>query len=149
MPDLVCPAHTEEYAPTREDLQGFRSWALRLRDVMTSLIDQPDANFGMDVGWCRFYPYLSTVGCGGDFSVDLLVRNHLFRPAAIAVTLKTSDGLECRDPSRDFTVPGKTQAVVSFSLHRSAAGTARRGVITADITINGRRIGEYAEALVD
>jgi len=149
LPDLVCPAHTEEYAPNREDLKGFENWALRLRQVMTGFIDQPDPNFGMDVGWCRFYPYLSTAGCGGDFSVDLLVRNHLFRPAAIAVTIKTSDGLECRNPSRGFTIPEKTQAVVSFSLHRNAGEAARRGVITADITINGRRMGEYAEALVD
>jgi glyoxylase-like metal-dependent hydrolase (beta-lactamase superfamily II) len=148
-PDLVCPAHTEEYAPSREDLKEFENWALRLRQVMTGFIDQPDPNFGMDVGWCRFYPYLSTAGCGGDFSVDLLVRNHLFRPAALAVTIRTSDGLECRDPSRSFTIPEKTQAVVTFALHRTAAGTACRGVITADITINGRRIGEYAEALVD
>ncbi len=60
---------------------------------------------------------------------------------------------------------GKSQAAVPFDIVNSSgndgdAGTSKtdtpgnrspghRRVITADITINGHRIGEYAEALID
>jgi hypothetical protein len=38
---------------------------------------------------------------------------------------------------------------VPFDLARSVAAQKGRRVLTADITINGRRLGEVAEALVD
>lgn len=148
LPDIVCPAHTEEYSPTKEDLEEFLGWAHRLREVMTGLIDQPDANFGMDYRWCRFYPYRSIPSGEEPFQVELMIRNHLFRPAEIEVALKYPESLKCDRPAWKFTVDGKKQVAVPFVLSRAGAA-AGRAVITADITINGHRIGEYAEGLVD
>jgi len=148
MPDIVCPAHTEEYFPTKEDLEEFLGWAHRLREVMTGLIDQPDPNFGMDYRWCRFYPYRSIPEGLEPFQVDLMIRNHLFKPAEIEVALKYPESLKCEMPVRKFTVQGKKQVAVPFVLSRKP-GAGGRAVITADITINRHRIGEYAEGLVD
>jgi glyoxylase-like metal-dependent hydrolase (beta-lactamase superfamily II) len=173
-PDLVCPAHTEEYAPTAQDLKEFLGWALRLREVMTSLIDQPDPNFGMDYRWCCFYPYRAEVAPGGTVRLELRLRNHLFKSANVEIKLKLPEGFSCPFPERQITMAGKTHVAVPFDIVRAAAnaagsngrgsdlpaadrqsGTARdaahtnRQVITADITINGHRIGEYAEALID
>jgi glyoxylase-like metal-dependent hydrolase (beta-lactamase superfamily II) len=148
MPDLVCPAHTEEYSPTREDLLGFRGWAQRLRDVMTSLIDQPDPNFGMDYRWCHIYPYRSIVEPGQTLAaVEVRVRNHLFKPARVRVRLRLPEGIRCAVPDMTVTIPAKSGVAIPYELQCS--GDGRRSVITADITINGRRIGEYAEALID
>jgi glyoxylase-like metal-dependent hydrolase (beta-lactamase superfamily II) len=173
-PDLVCPAHTEEYAPTAQDLKEFLGWALRLREVMTSLIDQPDPNFGMDYRWCYFYPYRAEVAPGGAVRLEVRLRNHLFKSANVEIKLKLPEGFSCPFPKRQITMGGKTQVAVPFDVMRTGAnaggsnergsglpaadrqsGTARdaahpnRQVITADITINGHRIGEYAEALID
>ena len=149
LPDIVCPAHTEEYSPAREDLEQFLGWARQLREVMTSLIDQPDPNFGMDSRWCRFYPFRSILKDSDSFTVELFLRNHLFKAAAVEVRLKYPDGLACDSPVRKFTVEAKKQVSVPFTLKRTASGPGGRTVLTADVTINGRRIGEYAEALAD
>jgi glyoxylase-like metal-dependent hydrolase (beta-lactamase superfamily II) len=164
-PDLVCPAHTEEYSPGPQDLKEFLDWALRLREVMTSLIDQPDPNFGMDYRWCYFYPYRAEVAPGEGVRLELRLRNHLFKAANVEVKLKLPTGFSCVFPERTVQMAGKTQVAVPFDVVRSAgsgspAGEPRgrlaadnirptRQVITADITINARRIGEYAEALID
>jgi hypothetical protein len=115
---------------------------------MTGLIDQPDPNFGMDYRWCRFYPYRSIPEGEEPFQVELMIRNHLFKTAEIEVTLKYPESLECGVPVRKFTVEGKKQTAVPFVLSRKP-GADGRAVITADVTINGHRIGEYAEGLVD
>ncbi len=155
-PDLVCPAHTEEYSPTPKDLEEFLDWALRLRRVMTALIDQPDPNFGMDTRWCYFYPYRSEAAPGERVRLEVRLRNHLFNPANVLIKLKLPEGFRCPFPERTIALAGKTQVAVPFDVlrtpaneTRSAASPARRRVITADITINGRRVGEYAEALID
>jgi len=146
-PDLVCPAHTEEYAPSRQDLVEFREWALEVREVMTELIEQPDANFGMDYRWAHFYPYRITQP-GDAFDVELRLRNHLFRDCKADVTLKLPKNLICQFPRREVTIPAKTQIAIPFEL--KATKTARdRQVVTADILLNGRRMGEVTEFLID
>ncbi len=147
-PDMVCPAHTEEYYPTREDLEGFLGWAKNVRTVMTELIDQPDPNFGMDYNWCRFHPFRSQPEPGEEITVDLMLRNHLFTDSEVKVELKLPEGFSCAHPVRTLTIGAKKQVAVPFVL-TAAPGMSGRQVITADITIDGRRIGEYAEALVD
>ncbi|MFC1558641.1 MBL fold metallo-hydrolase [candidate division KSB1 bacterium] len=150
MPDMVCPAHTEEYFPTRPDLEEFLQWAYTLRDVMTGLIDQPDPNFGMDYQWCRFYPYKTDLTENEDeVRVEVLIRNHLFKPADVKLVLKHSDNIVCRQPVRTFTIEAKKQAAVPFILKKGNSGISGRDVITADITVNGHRIGEYTEGLID
>ncbi len=148
-PDLVCPAHTEEYSPTRKDLEEFKDWALRLREVMTQLVDQPDPNFGVDSLWCHFYPYRTIAAPGQGFTLDLHLRNHLFKEATVQVELKFPVELKCNSSRRNFRIPAKTEAVVPFLLQRETSSKPGRSVITADITINGCRIGEFAEALAD
>ena len=149
LPDIVCPAHTEEYSPTKEDLEEFLGWAYRLREVMTELIDQPDPNFGMDYRWCHFYPYRSEPAVGEEFEVELRLRNHLFKPAKVEVRLKFGGNIACAHPARSFTVEAKKQVAVPFVLKKTGGDKPAREIITADLTINGRRLGEYAEALVD
>ena len=148
LPDIVCPAHTDEYSPTKEDLEGFLQWAYRLREVMTGLILQPDPNFGMDYRWCRFYPVRHVAAGPGEFTVELMLRNHLFRPGKVQVTLKHPAEIACAHPARAVTVQPKTQVAVPFRLRRTA-GFGRRAVVTADVTFNGRRLGEVTEMVID
>jgi glyoxylase-like metal-dependent hydrolase (beta-lactamase superfamily II) len=148
-PDLVCPAHTEEYSPARRDLEEFKTWAYRLREVMTELVDQPDPNFGVDSLWCHFYPYRTVTTPGQDFTLELHLRNHLFKEADVQVMLKLPAEIECGAPKRNAKVPPKTEAVIPFLLQRTAQEFLTRRVITADVIVDGCHIGEYAEALVD
>jgi hypothetical protein len=149
MPDIVCPAHTEEYYPTRDQLEEFHQWALKLRDVMTQLIDQPDPNFGMDARWCHFYPYRLVVNGEGVVEFELRIRNHLFIPAQVDVELRVPEGIDFPDPERRVTIPPKKEIAVPFRLFSSGVEVPDRKVITADITVNGAHIGEYTEALVE
>ncbi|UCF37474.1 MAG: MBL fold metallo-hydrolase [Acidobacteriota bacterium] len=147
MPDIVCPAHTEEYYPTREDLNEFLDWAYRLRDTMTAFIDQPDPNFGMDYRWCHFYPYRTLETGNAEFQLELVIRNHLFKDADVAVALQVPADVTGAHLSRSFRVPAKTAVAVPFQLRRTL-GDGRR-IITADIVFNNKHLGEVAEAVLD
>jgi len=149
MPDIVCPAHTEEYSPTKEDLEEFLNWAYRVRNVMTDLIDQPDPNFGMDYRWSHFYPYRTVSEPGQPIQVELVVRNHLFKPALVEVQLKHPDNLSCRSAFRQVNIEPKTEVAIPFEFTSKKETIDQRIVITADLTINGQRLGEVTEALID
>jgi len=147
MPDIVCPSHTEEYSPSRADLEEFLDWAYRVRDTMTHLVDQPDPNFGVDYRWCHFYPYQSYPEGSDEFEIELVIRNHLFKQANVEVELKLPPELDCSVPNRSFKIAPKTQVAVPFRLRR-LRDSEERQVVTADLTINNHRFGERAEALV-
>lgn len=148
-PDLVCPAHTKEYSPDRKDLEEFLGWALKLRDVMTALIDKPDPNFGLDYRWCYFYPYRAEVAPGKIARLELRMRNHLFKDAKVDVRLRLPEGVSCPFPERSVTISEKSQVAIPFDLIGAHGADKGSRAITADITINGRSLGEVAEALID
>jgi hypothetical protein len=79
-------------------------------------------------------------------NVELRVRNHLFKPAQVRIQLKLPQGVSCANAERTVMVPAKSGVAVPFELRTTTPG---RKVVTADVTINGKRIGEYAEALID
>ncbi len=148
MPDLVLPAHTDEYSPTRQDLEGFLTWAQDVREVMTDLILQPDPNFGMDYRWAHFYPVRQVTDGRREFVVELVMRNHLFTPGDVNVSLQLPPEVECRHRNRSVRMEPKSQVAVPFRLRR-VDGESGRLVVTADLTFNGRRLGEVTEMLVE
>lgn len=149
LPDIVCPSHTEEYSPTRSQLEQFHHWSLELREIMTELIDQPDPGFGMDARWCHFYPYRLIVQGEDTVECALKVRNYLCRPARVEVELKLPPGWECIHPRKTFLVPPRKEVSVPFELISPKIEEPRREIVTADITVNQCHLGEYAEALVE
>jgi len=149
LPDIICPSHTEEYYPTREELEGFHNWSLELREVMTKLIDQPDPGFGMDARWCHFYPYRLVVDSGEPVEFELRVRNYLYIPAEVEIELKLPAGFECPHPQRSVTVPGRKEVAIPFQLFSSKVEKPVRTIITGDICVNGTQFGEFPEALVE
>lgn len=83
------------------------------------------------------------------WSGGLRVRNHLFRKARVEVRLKYSTEVTCDRPALTFEISEKRQAIAPFRMRRRPGAKAGRVVVTADLTVNGSHIGEYAEALVD
>jgi hypothetical protein len=78
-----------------------------------------------------------------------LIRNHLFRPARVQAELKIAPDMICDRPIQNVMIDGKTEVSIPFVIRRTADSRGKREIITADITINGKRLGEYAEAIID
>ncbi len=147
-PDIVCPAHTEEYSPTREDLEEFLAWGMRVRDTMTNFIDQPDPNFGMDYRWCHLYPYRSFPTDDSEFEIEVVIRNHLSREARAEVVLQLPEDVTAETATRTVTIPPKVAVALPFRLRR-IDNLGKRRIITADVVINDHHFGEIAEAIID
>ena len=117
----------------------------RVADVMTALIAQPDPNFGMDYRRCHLP---GPPHCRRRISVELRLRNHLFRQGTIRVELKHGADVLCAEPVRSLSVAAKTEVAIPFILRRTA-NFGQRTMVTADVTFNRRRLGEVTELVVD
>ena len=81
-------------------------------------------------------------------TIEVIVRNPFPRAAQAFVGLVVPDGWAVDPTSVPLELPPDGEATLRATI-RPAARTVRRARIAADVTIDERRFGQHAEALVD
>ena len=148
--DTIVPSHYFPFSVTREELEMYREWAEKLTNSFKEIIDQPDANMGMDPLWINFYPYRIDVKPGEEFTVNVNITNFLNISSEFKVTLKYSDIITCNQQSKAYKIVANSSEIIPFNLKVNRQnGGIKREVICADITMNGNHLGEFAEMIVD
>ncbi|MFC1563165.1 MBL fold metallo-hydrolase [candidate division KSB1 bacterium] len=147
--DVIVPSHYFPYSVTRKELEMYRDWAEELTELYRQIIDQPDANMGMDYLWIRFYPYRVEVKPDEEFKINLIVTNHLNHPSEFTITLRYSDNIICNQQTKTYKVPAQSSEMIPFTIKVRPGENTKREIICADITMNEKYLGEYAEMIVD
>jgi len=148
--DVIVPSHYFPFSVTREELEMYQDWAEKLTALFKEIIDQPDANMGMDPLLVHFYPYRIEVKPDEEFTVDVSVTNHLNKPSEFKITLKSSENIICNQKTKTYTVPAKSSDMIPFTIkvnHKNES--IKREIICADVTMNGKYLGEFAEMVID
>ena len=148
-PDIIVPSHYFPFSVTQEELEMYRDWAEELTALYREIIDQPDANMGMDHLWIKFYPYRVEVKPDEEFNINVNVTNHLNKPSEFTITLKYSENIICSQQTKTYKVPAKSSDMIPFSVKVRPGKNVKREIICADVTINGKYMGEYTEMVVD
>ena len=148
--DVIVPSHYFPFSVTREELEMYRNWAEKLTALYKEIIDQPDANMGMDHLWIHFYPYRAEVKDNEEFTVNVNVTNHLNNTSEFKITLKSSENIICNQRTKTYTISAKSSETIPFTIKVSPKNkNIKREVICADVTMNGKHLGEYAEMVID
>jgi hypothetical protein len=117
--------------------------------LLQELLPWDDANFGLDEGWARFYPYATEVRPGKSVRLSLRVQNHSPREQTFAVTprlpagwtLTTIDHAAVRIPARD-------ERAVELAITVPANASAGIRLVTADVSWADWDLREWTEAMV-
>jgi glyoxylase-like metal-dependent hydrolase (beta-lactamase superfamily II) len=138
-PDLILSGH---WAPLEVDdavLVRMRADGTRVAELHRALLPLDDVDFGAEGFAARIEPYRSSADAGAAFEVDVEVAAG---PADVRIVTPAGWTVE---PDR-AELP--TAGVARFRV--TAAGPpAPRVRIAADVTVDGVRYGQQAEALVD
>jgi len=138
-PDLLIGGHWAPQEVDDELLQRLRDDGARVAELHRSLLPLEDADFGAEGFAARIEPYRSEVSAGEVFELAVSVAAG---PAAVELVVPAGWTVE---PARaELAQPG----VARFRL-TAGAGPAARVRVAADVTVDGRRFGQQAEALVD
>ncbi|MCK4966160.1 MBL fold metallo-hydrolase, partial [bacterium] len=147
--DVIVPSHYVPFSVTGEELEMYRNWAEELTALFRKIIDQPDANMGMDHLWIRFYPYRIEVNPNEEFDTNVSVTNHLDKHSEFVITLKYSDNIICSQKTKTVKIPPNSTEMIPFVIKTKTETNRKREIICADITMNGKYLGEYTEMVVD
>ena len=145
-PDVIVSGHWHPQEVTDELLDRLASDGARLAELHRELLPLDDADFGAGGFGARIEPYRSSLHRGEVLDLDVVVRNPFARDAVALVELAVPGAWE-PPPAQELPLAANAEGVVRFSLR--LGGPGERMVIAADLTVDGVRFGQQAEALVD
>jgi glyoxylase-like metal-dependent hydrolase (beta-lactamase superfamily II) len=138
-PDVIVSGHWLPQEVTDEYLDRLLADGLRTAELQRELL--PEDGFGTEGFGARIEPYRAR---GPEIDFDVSVRNPFGRDAAAAVTLVVPKGWTVQPAGHEIELGGHREATVRF--HVTAAGSGR---VAADLTVDGTRFGQQAEAIVE
>ena len=146
-PDTILTGHGGAVAFDRGMVERWRDWMDRWQGLFTQILDQPHPDMGMDPHWVEFYPYKVRIRPGDAITFRVTVTNHETEPRGITLRFRSVEGAAL-DPGRvELEVDARAEATCEVRVTFPAVFTTHALPVLADVTWNGRRLGEIAEAV--
>lgn len=150
-PEILAPGHGEPFAVSREMALGFAEKVRRQDDLFRTPIADEDTDVGLDPAWVQICPYQSTIAAGESRNYEFRVRNR--RRRAIKVELAAVLPEAWRRTPRSITphvdAGGDASAPFQLSLPTGWTGPIGRVAISAEVSMDGKPLGQLAEAVID
>ncbi len=148
-PDLMISGHWLPRPVTEEYLDALLAAGTDLANLHRELLPLESVDFGAGGFGAKLEPYRSHVRDGASLDLSATVRNPFRRSAEATVRLVTPAGWAA-DPSEQRASIGPLgEAELPFALRVPAGiSPARRARVAVDLTVDGVRFGQQAEALV-
>ena len=148
-PDILMAAHWGPLPVSPEYLKKSMALFRDRQKISDRLFPHEDGNFGTDPCWIRAYPYRQTVFPGSPVEVEGRVMNHSADPMKVQVTLNLPEGWKSDGLTTETQIPARTEGRVRFRATAPSSPNRRRHVLGLSAVIDGRSVGEFAEAIVN
>ncbi len=150
-PSIVAPGHGKPFLSNKSDLEELKERLEKQRDYFSDVIADPDCNFGLNPGWARLYPYQLLVKPGSQAEVELRVRNYRSKPMHVEAALVLPEGWKSVPGTVTFAAEPGTDGNGRFvvTIPENWDRTKTRVALAADLLVDGKYLGEIAEAVAD
>jgi glyoxylase-like metal-dependent hydrolase (beta-lactamase superfamily II) len=148
-PDMLVAAH---WGPSPVTPESLRKTAALLRErekLLGRLFPHENPNFGLDPYWIRAYPYRQMALPGALVTVEARVMNHSAKRMTVRAGLRLPAGWKAGTPAPAQAIPPRTEGRIRLSAMAPPAPQRRRQVLGLAATVDGKPLGEFAEAIVD
>jgi glyoxylase-like metal-dependent hydrolase (beta-lactamase superfamily II) len=145
-PELIVSGHWLPHEVTDEFLDQIERDGERVAALHDELL--PEEGFGEEGFGVRIEPYRSSVAAGLPVELAVTARNPFAHDAEANVSLVLPPGWSAEPASASHVADGHGEVVFRFVVE-PAGGPVRRARVGAELTVDGVRFGQQAEALVD
>ncbi len=150
-PELIAPGHGESFTMTKEDAAKLENRLRLQQQHFQSLIADPDTDFGLDPSWVHIYPYQMVILPGTSKPAEIRVKNHHARPLKVKAALVLPPGWGSQPATVLLEVPPRetASAKVTITVPPDYPSSMVRTAVAADVTADGKYLGQIAEAVVE
>jgi glyoxylase-like metal-dependent hydrolase (beta-lactamase superfamily II) len=146
-PDFLLTGHGGAVVCERAQVERWQEWMMQWQQHFVQILDQPHPNLGMDPHWIEFYPYKVRVEPGAIVDFQVRITNHEAATRTCRLRFRSVAGVQL-DPGevQVDALPGQVTTVV-VTVRFPTTFTTHSLPVVADVTWDGRRLGEMAEAI--
>jgi glyoxylase-like metal-dependent hydrolase (beta-lactamase superfamily II) len=148
-PDILMAAHWGPLPVSPEYLRKSMDLFRERETICDRLFPHKNGNFGSDPCWIRAYPYRQTVFPGSLVEMEARVMNHSADPMKAQITLNLPEGWKTDGIAGETQIPARTEGRVRFRATAPSFPDRRRHVLGLSAVIDGKSVGEFAEAIVN
>lgn len=148
-PDLILGGHSVVIAQPSAQIERFRRWAYEVRDAFRALSPDESYEYFFDPFWVRAYPYRLRVAAGDTATFHLIIRNHRDRVESHRIEIKLLAGWTATPLVLEGQIAAREKHKTEIVLCVSAETEPGLYLITFDISLDGRRYGEWFDMVVE
>jgi hypothetical protein len=150
MPDILCTGHDLQREVKGSTYAAFAQKSLLMTQMFERLLPG-EANFGLEPSWTQIYPYQSLAKPGDTLNLQIRMMNFLPRRVQADVSLALPQGWTAAPEVGRLEIGPNARGTASFRVHIPASYVFPypRIAIAADVTFEGRRLGQITEATVE
>ncbi len=151
-PDFILGGHGQEIPQPLSQINELLSWGYTFREVLKKLSPYCEYEYLIDPYWAMFYPYKIKTIQGSTILLRLVIKN--YRNKEMESTIDLMIPKDWKVVSRDkrrikVKIPSRDQKLLEWKIEIPNSASAKIYLITSDLAIDKRKIGEFPEAIVE
>jgi hypothetical protein len=150
-PQVLCSGHGLFTNIPPEGYELFLSNAEKLTALFDTLLPDGSGILGIEPSWIQIFPYQMAGEPGGKISGEIRVQNPLPKESSIAWCWAVPEGWAATPSEGSVRVKAGQRATVTFTL--AIAGSYSfahpKQAIAIDVSVDGKALGQIAEAVVE
>ncbi len=135
------------FAFNGEELAWMRENLAAREESFAALVPWDHANYGLDEHWVRCYPYEQQVEAGGHAELAVEITNHSMLVKIVQAQLVVPQGW-ANGPLVETAIAAKEEGRLVFVVEVPANAPSGRIVVPVSLTYDGRRLGQFREAII-
>jgi len=147
-PDILIGGHSFVMDRPAECIERFRRWSYRMRDAFQALSPDEDYRYWFDPFWVRAEPYRVALRPGESAEVLVHVRNFRKTRQEHRIAVHTPPGLVAQPAVLEGQLAGESRRSFPLRIESTAAVAEGVHLVALDVTIDGRRYGEWFDFVV-
>ncbi len=148
-PDLIISGHWDPVRVDPRYLDDLAERGATLERLHQELLPLDDVNYEADGLGAWIDPYQSTITAGSVGRFRGAARNPFGRDARVCLEVVVPDGWTATPARLELHLRSNGSGSIGFQVTAPTGTRARRARIAVDVTVEERRFGQLAEALVD
>ena len=150
-PELTCPGHGGPFEMNSAHWQSFHDWCMKEQDHWRALAGPASLEQAVFPDYVFLYPYQPPAAPGDEVRMQVWYENIFEEDSTLEYRLVLPRGWSADPDSGTISAAPGEKKIRDFVLRIPAdqSTACRRQVFTIDATIDGRYMGQLAEAVVD
>ena len=146
-PDWLLTGHGGGVERDAEKMDRWREWMDRWQALFGDITCAPHADRAMDPHWIEFRPYKTRIGPGEAVRFRLFIKNHADETQSCSLRFRSVAGVVLDPAESELAIVAGQTHVVEVQARFPEAFTTHSLPVLADVTWQGQRLGEVAEAI--